>query len=96
MLRALIMMTTSLFFLVFFFGVVAEPLQILFSSVEPLLGTGGDGSAGSSAINGLGVLNQLRTYLFVLVPLIFGAGAIILAFVFAVRLRGTSGPGVNR
>jgi len=95
MLRALIMMTTSLFFLVFFFGVVAEPLQILFSSVEPLLGTGGDGTAGS-AINGVGVLNQLRTYLFVLVPLIFGAGAIILAFVFAVRLRGTSGPGVKR
>jgi hypothetical protein len=89
------MMTTSVFFLVFFFGVVAEPLQILFSSVEPLLGTGGDGSAGS-AINGVGVLNQLRTYLFVLVPLIFGAGAIILAFVFAVRLRGTSGPGVRR
>jgi len=96
MLRALIMMTTSVFFLVFFFGVVAEPLQILFSSVEPLLGTGGgDGTAGS-AINGVGVLNQLRTYLFVLVPLIFGAGAIILAFVFAVRLRGTSGPGVRR
>jgi hypothetical protein len=95
MLRALIMMTTSVFFLVFFFGVVAEPLQILFSSVEPLLGTGGDGTAGS-AINGVGVLNQLRTYLFVLVPLIFGAGAIILAFVFAVRLRGTSGPGVKR
>jgi len=95
MLRALIMMTTSLFFLVFFFGVVAEPLQILFASLEPALGTGGDG-AGGSAINGVGVLNQLRSYLFVLVPLIFGAGAIILAFVFAVRLRGTSGPGVNR
>lgn len=95
MLRALIMMTTSLFFLVFFFGVVAEPLQILFATLEPLLGSGGDGTAGS-AINGVGVLNQLRSYLFVLVPLVFGAGAIILAFVFAVRLRGTSGPGVNR
>jgi hypothetical protein len=89
------MMTTSVFFLVFFFGVVAEPLQILFAALEPVVGTGGDGARGS-AINGVGVLNQLRTYLFVIVPLIFGAGAIILAFVFAVRLRGTSGPGVNR
>jgi|APHM01.1.fsa_nt_gi hypothetical protein len=94
MLRALILMTTTIFFLVLFFGAIAEPLQILFDTIEPLLGTGSDGTAGG--IDGVGVLNQIRAYLFVLVPLIVGAGSIVLAFIFAVRLRGTSGPGVNR
>jgi hypothetical protein len=89
------MMTTSVFFLVVFFGIVAEPIQILFQTIQPFVNPGGDGTAGSP-INGTGVLQQLSTYLFVIVPLIFGAGAIILAFVFAVRLRGTSGPGVGR
>jgi hypothetical protein len=82
------MMTTAVFFLTVFFGILAEPIQILFNTVEPRV-------AGST-LNGPGIIGQLRTYLFVIVPLIFGAGAIILAFVFAVRLRGTSGPGVGR
>jgi hypothetical protein len=89
------MMTTSVFFLVVFFGIIAEPIQILFQTIQPFVDPGGDGAAGSP-INGTGVLSQLSTYLFVIVPLIFGAGAIVLAFVFAVRLRGTSGPGVGR
>jgi hypothetical protein len=91
MIRALMLMTTSLFLLVFYFGALASPLQLIFSTIEPFT-LGGS----SSVIDGPGVLGQIRTVIFVFVPLIFGAGAIILAFIFAVRLRGTSGPGVNR
>jgi hypothetical protein len=94
MIRALMLMVTSLFFLVFFFGALADPLQILFQSIAPFADPGGDGAAGSP-IDGIGVLNQITTFLFVFVPLIFGVGAIVLAFIFAVRLRGTSGPGVR-
>jgi hypothetical protein len=89
MIRALMMMVTSLFLLVFFFGALADPIATLFGVLEPNYANGG-------VIDGSGVLSQLRTVLFVLVPLIFGVGSIVLAFVFAVRLRGTSGPGVNR
>jgi hypothetical protein len=89
MIRALMMMVTSLFFLVFFFGALADPISILFGVLEP-------NYADAGVIDGSGVLSQIRTVLFVLVPLIFGVGSIVLAFIFAVRLRGTSGPGVNR
>jgi len=71
--------------LVVFFGAVAPSVSGLFGIISNV------DAVQSSSVVGPGIINSLGTFLFVIAPLILGFGAVIFGFVFAVRLRGTSG-----
>jgi hypothetical protein len=88
MFKAFTYLLTTAFMLVVFFGAVAPSISNLFGLIS------NNGAVQSSSVVGPGILDSLATFLFVLAPLILGFGAIVIGFVFAVRLRGTSG--VNR
>lgn len=85
MFKAFTYLLTVTFTLVVFFGAVAPSVSGLFGIISNV------DAVQNSTVVGPGVLDSLGTFLFVFAPLILGFGAIIIGFVFAVRLRGTSG-----
>lgn len=85
MIRAFAVLIVSLFTLAVFFGAVAPGIAPVFDAVKT-----NDAVQGSSVV-GPEIITELETVTFVFVPLIFGAGAVLLAFLYAIRLRGTSG-----
>lgn len=81
---AVILLTTSLF-LVLFFGPIASALNPLFNAVQQ------NAAVQSSSVVGPSIIKELRTVIFVFVPLIVGVGGVVITFLLAIRLRGTSG-----
>jgi len=88
MFKAFTYLLTVTFMLVVFFGAVAPSINGLFGIIS------NNAAVQGSSVVGPGIINSLGTFLFVFAPLILGFGAIVIGFVFAVRLRGTSG--INR
>jgi len=85
MFKAFTYLLTVTFTLVVFFGAVAPSASGLFTIISNV------DAVQNSTVVGPGILDSLATFLFVFAPLILGFGAIMIGFVFAVRLRGTSG-----
>jgi len=85
MFKAFTYLLTVTFMLVVFFGAVAPSVSGLFGIISNV------DAVQSSSVVGPAILDSLGTFLFVFAPLILGFGAIVIGFVFAVRLRGTSG-----
>lgn len=83
MIRAFVVMLTALFTLATFFGAIVPALNPFFDIISSTLP--------QNPVVQNSLIGELKTSLYVFVPLIFGGGAILLSFLFAVRLRGTSG-----
>lgn len=76
--RLLIAMT---FVLVIYAGILAPAFQKVIKSLEPLIPSSGVDT---------GIVGTTETVMFLGIPLIFGGGIVLVFFLIAVRLRGTS------
>jgi hypothetical protein len=74
-------MFVTILFLIVYITIVAPPLAAV---TDRLSGANGSGGAVT------GVIGDLETVIFVGMPLILLAGIILIGFIFAVGIRGTS------
>lgn len=83
MLRLFIYLVAVVFTLGVYYRAIAP-------AVEDVLGASSQAMSSSGPLAGLGLLDQLGSILLIWGPLIFGVGAVLIAYVIGFGRRGTS------
>lgn len=82
--RALVVMVVSSFLIIAFFGGVAPGIQPLFDQIA-----GSSSVQSSSTPVGTGIIDDIRTIVFILAPMMVVFAGVLLPLIFAVRREAT-------
>lgn len=83
MLRVFLYLVAVVFALGVYYRAVAPAIEQLITTSTGIMSSGGP-------LGGLGLLGQLEGVLLIWMPLIFGVGSVLIAYVIAFGRRGTS------